>query len=256
MAIPSLARAARRLQPPFVPAAQEDAAVPVLHPANPPATPTFRLPRRARCFLDPTLDPDATSSCRRRRPAGARRHHPRLHPPRPRQQAASRLLASSLRKPHHGSTASAAMDVLVEPSPHRAPPPKSTRASAMACPPPCAALPDLSCSPSSSPSRAKFAVVFFLRTTDARSGLCFEQMMRTPVSRRPSTAACPRPLRRQARRHRIHVSSLPVLVHASLHRPSASSSAVADKTEAARESPWLCPLRPCARMPRCLVCSR
>ena len=86
----------------------------------------------------------------------------------------------------------------------------------------------------------------------------------------------------QARRRRIHVSILPVLVHARLHRPSASSSAVTDKvrhavasrvtafplcsslispclsmlpqTEAAREPPWLHPLRPCVRMPRC--CSR
>ncbi|KAM3313043.1 hypothetical protein ACQJBY_032641 [Aegilops geniculata] len=104
------------------------------------------------------------------------------------------------------------------------------------------------------PSLLLLAVVFFLCAANARSGLCFEQRRRTPVSRRPSTAACPRPRRRQARRRQIHVSILPVLVHARLHRPSASSSAVADKTEAAREPPWLRPFRPCARMPRC--CSR
>ncbi|XP_048560885.1 uncharacterized protein LOC125541551 [Triticum urartu] len=104
------------------------------------------------------------------------------------------------------------------------------------------------------PSLLLLAVVFFMCAANVRSSLCFEQRRRTPVSRCPSTAACPRPRRRRARRRRIHVSSMPVLVYARLHGPSASSSTVTDKTESAREPPWLRPLRPCARMPRC--CSR
>lgn len=89
-------------------------------------------------------------------------HYDDLPLPAPLPQPRLQPLPHSLRKPRRGLTASAAMDVLVEPSPHWAPPAKSTRASDMACPPPCAALPDLSCSPSSSPSRSKFAGVALL----------------------------------------------------------------------------------------------
>ncbi|XP_048533307.1 uncharacterized protein LOC125512253 [Triticum urartu] len=67
-----------------------------------------------------------------------------------------------------------------------------------------------------------------------------------PVSHRPSTAACPRLRRWQARCPRIHVSSLTVLMDARLHRSSTSSSAVADKTEATQEPPCPRPLGPYA----------
>ena len=89
-------------------------------------------------------------------------HYDDLPLPAPLPQPRLQPLPPSLRKPRRGSTASAAMDVVVEPSPHRAPLATSTRALGMACPPPCAALPDLSCSPSSSSSRAKFVVVTLL----------------------------------------------------------------------------------------------